>query len=1092
MINLYINDVLKSYKPGFYINKHLNETLDTGTIVIPQSLVFDIEPMDEVLIRDTAIGYAKYMLVSDIKRSISSYVAPRKYNYELGLISPTIILQGIVLPNRSITQPLIGTPRTIYYYLAKYIEIYAPTLTLSSALIAKTDTVTCPEIHWDRPTLYEVFNDLLVKVNCVVSMSTFTEISCLDLAATGSVINTALIHDEQLTQSIDNYVNTLEIEAKNVVYNTVNVETFDVITVRTTADSVLSTDNGEIILPKPIFTIDEIRCIYRDTLYGAIDVDITDYVVEKKVYDSYKKSTSLLLVTDTDYKRNALYFEEGSNIIKGLGYTEAAWLPLVTPKRAIINVLYNALGILTTAADLNNGDIVELGFKVKYKSIEDVKFISEKSTLNNTARTLINNQNTSFADLGHLSNNQKNTVNRLGNPEHFIYGRYTDFSLIPNLSDVYDTRYILTSQTVKFNNGFYNFVGQVTRDYVMKELFTGINSRKRYTAITEASDAYISNHLTTFKTTFSTTENTRDLLFENYVLQIATANMYPRLAMVEFNYITGDPDTFGLAGTMYLANDTFIYNIKMEDNFSVATRFEKNSDVALSLQYTPYVDSNGEFKSIEIILYKAFNNTNFTSSSNTERDAALALARQYPIIDSSLLDVSEIIFLTGDMKRYKDNRDITSETMQFMFYADDDVFIGDQYYTDHPLAYRGINKLLYVYYSDTETYSAGDQDAKGTLISGLPAVVVGNKIYCSCSDAAWNALTIVSWCISDASGNIYLAVNGNDRYIYAIADDLYIRFVADYSMDVMISIQTSRLPVENLGGSTTLNATIPITPIGGKQENQYGSSTLGATIPIFSYGYAGTGLGSNEEFGLVITITPVGFQQIQLTVTFNSNGGTAASPLSKEVVLGATYGALATTSRTYYTYDWYTAFTGGSLITSATTVINANNHTLFAQWTGIPYTIYFEENGGTTVTNITQGYGTNVSAPTAPTKSGYVFAGWYSDSELTTAYTFTTMPANGITLYAAWGSGTTATPNIYLVTYAAGYYSWKVTNNDDLSAEIKSDAENPPTTSYGTILSGKAATVTNGLYDPQGFVDTIYATAKASSKAVSNYDSYVL
>ena len=51
---------------------------------------------------------------------------------------------------------------------------------------------------------------------------------------------------------------------------------------------------------------------------------------------------------------------------------------------------------------------------------------------------------------------------------------------------------------------------------------------------------------------------------------------------------------------------------------------------------------------------------------------------------------------------------------------------------------------------------------------------------------------------------------------------------------------------------------------------------------------------------------------------------------------------------------------------------------------------------------ITQPFGSAGTAPTAPTKAGNTFAGWYSDAGLTTAYTFTTMPAANITLYAKW------------------------------------------------------------------------------------------
>jgi uncharacterized repeat protein (TIGR02543 family) len=43
-----------------------------------------------------------------------------------------------------------------------------------------------------------------------------------------------------------------------------------------------------------------------------------------------------------------------------------------------------------------------------------------------------------------------------------------------------------------------------------------------------------------------------------------------------------------------------------------------------------------------------------------------------------------------------------------------------------------------------------------------------------------------------------------------------------------------------------------------------------------------------------------------------------------------------------------------------------------------------------------------VEAPSEPTQSGYTFAGWFSDGELTTAYVFSTMPAEDIMLYANW------------------------------------------------------------------------------------------
>lgn len=45
---------------------------------------------------------------------------------------------------------------------------------------------------------------------------------------------------------------------------------------------------------------------------------------------------------------------------------------------------------------------------------------------------------------------------------------------------------------------------------------------------------------------------------------------------------------------------------------------------------------------------------------------------------------------------------------------------------------------------------------------------------------------------------------------------------------------------------------------------------------------------------------------------------------------------------------------------------------------------------------------TIVTEPQQPSKTGHTFIGWFSDENLSEAYTFTTMPAENITLYAKW------------------------------------------------------------------------------------------
>ncbi|WP_181020933.1 invasin domain 3-containing protein, partial [Lysinibacillus sphaericus] len=55
-----------------------------------------------------------------------------------------------------------------------------------------------------------------------------------------------------------------------------------------------------------------------------------------------------------------------------------------------------------------------------------------------------------------------------------------------------------------------------------------------------------------------------------------------------------------------------------------------------------------------------------------------------------------------------------------------------------------------------------------------------------------------------------------------------------------------------------------------------------------------------------------------------------------------------------------------------------------------PFTVSFDVNGGSPVIDLTISYGDKIIAPTAPTKTGYTFAGWYKDAPLTTEWDFAT------------------------------------------------------------------------------------------------------
>ena len=148
---------------------------------------------------------------------------------------------------------------------------------------------------------------------------------------------------------------------------------------------------------------------------------------------------------------------------------------------------------------------------------------------------------------------------------------------------------------------------------------------------------------------------------------------------------------------------------------------------------------------------------------------------------------------------------------------------------------------------------------------------------------------------------------------------------------------------------------------------------------------------------------------ISYTITFNTNGGSACDSITQNY---ATTVTLPTPTKTGYRFDYWCSDSG--LTTQYTSnTMPAGNIELHAKWTINQYTISFNTNGGSACNAITQDYNTEVKLP-KPTKTGYTFAYWCSDSGLTTQYTGTTMSADNITLYTKW------TINQYTITFDYG------------------------------------------------------------------------
>ncbi len=148
------------------------------------------------------------------------------------------------------------------------------------------------------------------------------------------------------------------------------------------------------------------------------------------------------------------------------------------------------------------------------------------------------------------------------------------------------------------------------------------------------------------------------------------------------------------------------------------------------------------------------------------------------------------------------------------------------------------------------------------------------------------------------------------------------------------------------------------------------------------------------------------------TITFNTDGGSLIDPITGYA--GDPVTPPADPTKTGYT------FTGWD--PAVPSAIPEADLTVTAQWTPITYTVSFYV-GATLYTFIVQSGGTDVLEPTAPTKTGYTFAGWFYDEEFTMPVVWPiTLNGSSLNLYAKFDI------NIYPITFdaAGGTGGWSM------------------------------------------------------------------
>lgn len=783
---------ISQYRDGVNIDFTFNETLDGGVLIIPAlSSKLNIKRNDSVVLTyqtGTNTTESKYFLVAGFYWEFETQNHPQTYTYTITLISATMKLQNDLFPNITITQPITTTgKRTVYWEIDRLNKILGEKYSLSSTLVQNTNETICPEMQWNKRNFWEILNDLLAVVDCVVTMENATTISCISYKEVGSAIPSTNIIDMSYHEDANEYCTELEMNAENVVGDNVSTISQSWITPRST-DYILTTDNAQIILDKPIYYLNKVYL--KVTLTNDVKVrysiinqgqteqytttytsgteflfDITKFVVEEEVY-----ATKIVVsywghpfdeFSDDVYeaRRYFLKFKTGSNVIDELSYYDTRAFG-IAGQYAIYNIIdYSIIeywrendapsDATPYQLDKSNSypDIRDLLFNVKYVSLNTIRFRTSKQKSNNlNPKVLPSNQGSSYVDAKAIGLSEQANANRIGNPYYEIVLR----NYIPSPNDYYEesgNKYYLSQYSLQINNiGDYYCKGQFVKDFIRKNLFTGINSKARWTSIAKESEALLRQDIWKYKFKISNSEGsiTTANQFINYIWD-SLGNTNNLVALVTTDV---QADYFYLPTSCYLlGNNKVIIEFRFQDNVSAGLHIESTSTNAYVCQGTKYVDDNGEFKDVMFALLPISDDTDYVT-----RGEKYPIAYKNGVKINAFPTNSSIILINNALK---DNREIYGVCVDLNIEADDNIIIYDKFYQLLPMVTEESGIDFYVFVS-TQNQAIAEKELTD-IINGDGRYVIRSGSYIQfdiasfCHDKNITLSDVVSWGLCDAN-----------------------------------------------------------------------------------------------------------------------------------------------------------------------------------------------------------------------------------------------------------------------------------------------------------------------------------------------------
>ena len=330
--------------------------------------------------------------------------------------------------------------------------------------------------------------------------------------------------------------------------------------------------------------------------------------------------------------------------------------------------------------------------------------------------------------------------------------------------------------------------------------------------------------------------------------------------------------------------------------------------------------------------------------------------------------------------------------------------------------------------ADASSASTTVNDARGacTITANFEADAPAGTTYYLVTSTAQLNTTDTYVIMDDGKAAMMGVASGSNPYLNAITSGFTV--AADKSTVTVTSSDVNTLTLKsesdawNLFGKDSHYITTNSTVNG----NLYGNATSGSGTDDFVFSFADGKVtikrNTTTDYHIYYT-SGTGFNQstsstnIRLytsnstpvyTVTYDLNGGTGTVPTNRPEKSGTSITLASSTGLTKdgFTFDgWLCSVNSTKYAAGASYTMTAANTTFTAQWVAAEsYSITYHCNGAESGCPSNVAAATNLPnpLPSAPTKDGYDFGGWFTDSDCTVAAVAGAALTANTTLYAKW------------------------------------------------------------------------------------------